>query len=248
MTTADRRVALVTGASRGIGALVADRLAAEGYDLTVSARSAGSLDELSGTCAQMHGARVRTVLADQEREDDVHRLVEEHCAAYDRLDVLVLNAGAGSTGSLAGFPAHRLDKLYAINLRSPFVLTQALLPLLRATAERSGGSAKVIALSSLTGIAAEPLGSAYGAMKAALTSMCESINAEESDAGVVATALCPGYVATDLTAPLADRIAPDDMIDAADVAELVVSLTRLSRSVVVPYVPMTRPGARLWRA
>jgi short-subunit dehydrogenase len=106
----------------------------------------------------------------------------------------------------------------------------------------------VIAVSSLTGVAGEPLNSAYGATKAALTSVCETLNTEESQGGVIATAVCPGYVATDMTAPLADAVAPESMIDADDVAEMVISLTRLSRSVVVPYVPMTRPGAHLWRA
>lgn len=246
--TADRRVALVTGASRGIGRVVAERLAATGHDLTVSARSADALDELAGGCRSQHAVEVRTVAADQARSEDVARLAEEHRSAHERLDVLVLNAGVGVMGPFADFPADKLDLIYAVNLRAAFVLSQQLLQLLRATAERTGGSTKIIAVSSLTGIAAEPHGSAYGAMKAALTSLCESINAEESAHGVVATALCPGYVATDLTAPLADRLAPDDMIDAADVAELVVALTRLGGGVVVPYVPMTRPGTRVWRA
>jgi short-subunit dehydrogenase len=239
--------ALVTGASRGIGALIADRLAAAGWDLTTSARSAGPLDEQASRLVGAHGGKVRTVPADLGSEDDVVALADAHLETYDRIDALVLNAGMGSIGPFADFPARRFDKLYTINVRSAFVLTQRLLPALRRTAGERG-TAKVIAVSSLTGVAGEPLNSAYGASKAALTSLCETLNTEESEGGVTATAVCPGYVATDMTAGLADQVGPQDMIDAADVAELVVALTRLSRSVVVPHVPMTRPGPHLWRA
>ncbi|MCE3551155.1 SDR family oxidoreductase [Pseudonocardia sp. RS11V-5] len=240
-------VALVTGASRGIGALIADKLAAAGWDLTVSARSEGPLQERAGLLSA-HGHAVRAVPADMGVEEDVVRLADVHVEAYGRLDALVLNAGMGSIGPFADFPARRFDKLYAINVRSGYVLTQRLLPVLRKTAAGERGTAKVIAVSSLTGVAAEPLNSAYGASKAALTSLCETLNTEESEAGVTATAVCPGYVATDMTAPLADQVDPGAMIDPADVAELVVALTRLGRSVVVPSIPMTRPGPHLWRA
>jgi short-subunit dehydrogenase len=243
-----RRTALVTGASRGIGALIALRLAQAGWDLTVSARSADTLEDLAATFAEDHGTTVNVVAADMGAEDDVHRLAEAHTTAFDRLDALVLNAGMGAIGPLAEFPPRRFDRLYAVNVRSAYVLVQCLLPVLRETAAGEAGTAKVIAVSSLTGVAGEPLNSAYGASKAALTSLCETLNTEESEAGVTATAICPGYVATDMTAPLADRVPLRSMIDAADVAEVVVGLTRLSRSVVIPAIPMTRPGPHLWRA
>ena len=241
------RVALVTGASRGIGALVAERFAAQGWDLTVSARSPAALGTLADRLQAAHGQKVHVVPADMAAEDDVVRLADAHAAAFDQLDALVLNAGMGSIGPLAEFPTRRFDKLYAVNVRANYLLVQRLLPLLRATAA-AAGTAKVIAVSSLTGMAGEPLNSAYGASKAALSSLCETLNTEESPSGVTASAVCPGYVATDMTAPLADQVAPSSMIDAADVAEVIVGLTRLSRSVVVPFVPMTRPGPHLWRA
>jgi short-subunit dehydrogenase len=241
------RSALVTGATRGIGALIAERLAAAGWDLTVSARSADALADLATRLRAAHGVVVRPARADMSVADDVLALADVHADEFGRIDALVLNAGMGSIGALADFPARRLDKLYAINVRSAYLLIQRMLPLLRATAE-AAGSARVIALSSMTGLAGEPLNSAYGATKAALTSLCETLNTEESTGGVSATAVCPGYVATDMTAPLADRVAPDDMINPCDVAEVVVGLTRLSRSVVVPFVPLSRPGSHLWRA
>ncbi|MFE3188451.1 SDR family NAD(P)-dependent oxidoreductase [Nocardia sp. NPDC059240] len=243
------RAAIVTGASRGIGALIAERLAAEDWDLTLCARSEDSLRAVGGRLRDEYGTDVVQVTADMSNEQDVIRVIEEHCAAYDRLDALVLNAGMGSIGPFADFPARRFDKLFAVNVRSAYVMVQRALPLLRATAGfASQRTAKVIAVSSMTGLAGEPLNSAYGATKAALTSLCETLNVEESEAGVIATAVCPGYVATDMTASLADKVSPTAMIDPADVAEVVVSLTRLSGSVVVPSIAMTRPGSHLWRA
>ena len=239
--------ALVTGASRGIGSLIAQKLAASGWNLTVSARSAGPLTDLAAQLSGDHDSTVVPVVSDMAHEDDLHRLAETHGESFGRLDALVLNAGMGSIGPFAEFPARRFDKLFAVNVRSAFVLVQRTLPLLRKTAA-DHGVARVVAVSSMTGIAGEPLNSAYGATKAALTSLCETLNTEESQAGVLATAVCPGYVATDMTAPLADKVSPDLMIDPGDVAEVVVSLTRLTGSAVIPQIAMTRPGPHLWRA
>lgn len=240
--------ALVTGASRGIGTLIAQRLAAAGWNLTISARSAGPLDELATRLREQHGVAVVPVPSDMASEDDLVRLADAHACSSGRLDALVLNAGMGSIGAVAEFPVRRFDKLFQVNVRSAYVLVQRLLPLLRKTAADEGAGAKVIAVSSMTGIAGEPLNSAYGATKAALISFCETLNTEESSGGVTATAVSPGYVATDMTAPLAGQVAPELMIDPADVAEMVVSLTRLSRSVVIPLIAMSRPGEQLWRA
>jgi short-subunit dehydrogenase len=128
------------------------------------------------------------------------------------------------------------------------VLGQELLPLLRtagATCERGG---KIVALASTTGVVGEPLNSAYGATKVALISWCETVTTEESLGGVVATAVWPGYVATAMTKNLDADVAWEEMMPAADVAEVVVALARLSRRTVVPRVVLTRPGRHLWRA
>ncbi|KAF0957250.1 SDR family NAD(P)-dependent oxidoreductase [Rhodococcus sp. T7] len=243
------RAAIVTGASRGIGALIAQRLAAEGWNLTLCARSAASLDALARELVEEYGSTIVQVPADMANEDDVIRVADAHSATFDRLDALVLNAGMGSIGPFAEFPVRRFDKMFAINVRAAYVLAQQTLPLLRKTAAVSvRRTAKIIAVSSMTGIVGEPLNSAYGATKAALTSLCETLNAEESEAGISATSVCPGYVATDMTASLADKVSPEVMIDPRDVAEVVISLTRLSSSVVVPSITMTRPGSHLWRA
>ncbi|OAK56206.1 SDR family NAD(P)-dependent oxidoreductase [Rhodococcoides kyotonense] len=245
MTT---RVALVTGATRGIGAEVATRLATEGWDLVVTARSAEALEKFAAELAGKTGRRVTPVVSDLAEESSPAVIAAQFERAHSRLDALILNAGMGSIGAFGEFPLRRLDKLLAVNVRASYALIQQFLPTLRRTGNVSDHGARVIALSSMTGIASEPLNSAYGASKAALTSLCETLTLEEYSHGVNATAVCPGYVATDMTAGLEEQVAASQMIRVSDVAEVVVSMTRLSKSVTVPYVPMSRPGRNLWRA
>jgi 3-oxoacyl-[acyl-carrier protein] reductase len=243
-----RRVALVTGASRGIGRAIAAQLAADGFNLTISARTAKSLEQ---TAAELRasGGRVEAVPADMGIEDQVVALAEHHRDQHANLDLLVLCAGMGTAGDLATFPMTRFDRMLTINLRSPLVLVQQLMPALRATAATQPDlGAKVVAVASLAGIAAEPGLAGYGATKAALISLCESIIVAEADTGVTATAISPGYVDTDMTEWLHDKIDPATMIRASDIAALVSAIARLSRYAAVPNITVTRPGPQLWRA
>ncbi|GAA4527721.1 SDR family NAD(P)-dependent oxidoreductase [Nonomuraea ferruginea] len=246
--TTTRPAALVTGASRGIGLAIAERLAAAGHDLTICARGGDALAAAGVRLAAL-GAAVRAESADMAAEDDVRGLARAHEDAYGRLDVLVVAAGVGTAGPVDTAPLHRFDKQFAVNVRAPYTLVQALLPTLRATAAaRPDHGVKIIMLSSLTGAFPEPGLAAYGASKAALISLCRSLNAELSADGVTATAICPGYVDTDMSAWVHDRIDPADMIRTADVAELAMSLTRLSSRAVVSELVVTRPGGQLHRA
>ena len=243
-----RRVGLVTGASGGIGRAIAERLAAEGFDLTISARKSGPLDVAAVRLRRL-GGRVESVSADMGDEDQVLALAESHVQTHGRLDVLVMAAGTGSAGGWETYPRRLLDAQISVNLRGPFVLVQRLLSTLRASAAAWPDlGAKIIAIASLTGVVSEPDLAAYGATKAALISLCESLTLAEGANGVLATALSPGYVDTDMTEWVRDRIDPSMMIKTTDVAELVVALCRLSRNAAVPNVVLTRPGERLWRA
>ncbi len=186
------RTALVTGASRGIGAAVARQLAAEGYVLTVSARTEPRLLEAAEKMRAEHGLDVHPVVANLADEDAVRRLAAEHAARFDRLDVLVARGAVGTSGPTAEFPLKRYDLTFNVNLRSVFLLVQETLPLLRKTAAaQPERGAKIVALSSITGVAAEASMSAYAASKAALISLCESITLDEHAHGVSSSHL-PG--------------------------------------------------------
>jgi NAD(P)-dependent dehydrogenase (short-subunit alcohol dehydrogenase family) len=136
-----------------------------------------------------------------------------------------------------------------VNLRAPFALLQAAVPMLRLGAKAFPETgAKVIALASITGVYAEQGLSVYGATKAALISLVETFNVEESHHGVAATALAPGYVDTDMTAWARETISSDQMIRVDDVVELVDALLRMSAMSVVPKIVITRSGDAAYQA
>jgi len=240
--------ALITGATGGIGRAIAGRLADAGYRLTLSGRDETALGKLAGEVAG-RGAEPRVVPADMGREDDIRALARAHADRFGSLDLLVLSAGTGTMGRIADYPMRRFDRQMTVNVRAPFALVQECLPALRrAAAARPAHGSRVAAIASMAGIASEPGLAAYGAAKAALISLCQSINAEESSAGVTATAIAPGYVDTEMSAWVHDRIDPGQMIPPADIAELVLALAQLSARSVVPLIAVSRAGETHWQA
>lgn len=239
-----RRSALITGASRGIGAAIAKRFAEQGWDLTLSARSE---DDLRAVAAELSGfgTTIDVVPADLTDTASIERLTAAHTGSFGGIDALILNAGIGRVGRIADFPTHRYEQLFEVNLLRPFQLIQQTLPTLRATAQ-DVGVARVVAIASISGVYPAPTMAAYGSMKAALLSLCETLNAEESSRGVCATVIAPGYVATDLTADV-PGIPHSAMITVDDVASLAYAVTDLSAAAVVPSVVLARPGENLHR-
>lgn len=241
--------ALVTGASRGIGLGVATRLAERGYSLTISARGAEQLETAAAQLRDAGAKDVQVVAADMADPATAATLVDAHREAFGTMRALILNAGVGTAGPIAELPARRFDKTVAVNLNAPFALLQAALPLLRAGAEedRNRGS-KVVALSSITGVYAEAGLAAYGATKAALISLIETLNAEESVHGVTASAIAPGYVDTDMSDWIKDRIPAEQMLEVNDIVVLVDALLSLSSRAVLPKLVLSRAGASLYGA
>jgi 3-oxoacyl-[acyl-carrier protein] reductase len=240
--------ALVTGASRGIGRVVAIRLAEQGYAVTLSARDPEVLQDLAAEL-KGRGHSAEWFAADMGVAGDLDRLAAFQTGLDPRLDLMVLSAGVGTAARMGEYRSGRAERQLGVNYLAPFHLIQALLPALRAAAGANAlGSARIIALASLTGVAAEPGLAAYGASKAALISLCESVTVDEAGSGVTATAISPGYVDTEMSAWTRDKIPAREMIRADDVAELVLAVSRLSRFATIPNIVLTRPGAQLWRA
>ncbi|MGV9482725.1 SDR family NAD(P)-dependent oxidoreductase, partial [Gordonia aichiensis] len=241
--------ALITGASRGIGLGIANRLAQQGYSLTITARDADRLNAVATDLRALGAPEVVAVAADMADEDGIARLLAEHADRYATLAALILNAGVGTAGALADSSMKRFDKTVAVNVRAPLQLVQGALPMLRAAAAADPAhGAKVVALSSITGVYAEAGLAVYGAAKAAMISLLATLNAEESGNGVTATAIAPAYVDTDMSAWIHDRIPPERMLAVNDVVEMVDSLLRLSARAVVPTIVMSRAGTDGYRA
>ncbi|MDV3125914.1 SDR family oxidoreductase [Mycobacterium sp. 21AC1] len=237
------RSALITGASRGIGLQIAKQLATHRMGLTISSRTESDLDAVAPMLRELGAPTVTVAAVDMTDVDALPHLVTRHRQAHEDLSALIVNAGVGTAGPVAAYPPARMDKALTVNFRAPFALVQAALPLLRESAARNEVlGAKIIVLASITGVYAERGLAAYGASKAAVLSLVEALNAEEAAHGVVATAIAPGYVDTDMSAWVHDQIPPHTMISPEDIAILATSLLSLSRRAMISRIIVARAG------
>jgi 3-oxoacyl-[acyl-carrier protein] reductase len=237
------RTALVTGASRGIGRGIAFSLARQRYGLTITSRGESDLATLADKLREAGCPQVNHMAVDMADGQGLPGLVSSHADMFGSMNALVVNAGVGTAGPIATFPTQRLQKTIGVNFTAAFVLIQQAIPLLRsAAAVDPANGARVIALSSITGAYAEANLAVYGATKAALLSLVETLNLEESRHGLLASAIAPGYVDTDMSAWATDQIPADSMIHVADVVAVVDMLLRLSSNTSITRVVMSRSG------
>jgi NAD(P)-dependent dehydrogenase (short-subunit alcohol dehydrogenase family) len=202
----------------------------EGFDLTLVSRRA---ERVEAAAAEL-GAE--GVAANVAVADECVRVVAEHQERFGRLDVLVNSAGIGIGGLVEDLPPKHLDLQLGVNLRGLFLVTQAAIPLLRAS------RGWIVNLASIAGTLPTPGLATYGATKAAVIALTRSLNEELEPDGVRAVALCPGFVDT----PMAEwsGIPPDEMIRPEDCAEVVRMLLRLSPHARIPQVVIERVGSR----
>lgn len=246
--TAAARTALVTGGSRGIGYGIAEHLAATNWSLTLVARRGQQLAQAQARL-QTHGARVNVVALDLAEQGAAAQAVESHNQAFGSLTALIMAAGVGSSGPIAGYPMTRFDKQFAVNIRAPYELVGNALPFLRSTAQADPTfGAKVIAISSIEGIYPEAGLSAYAASKAALLSLIRSVNREEAQNAISATAVSPAFVDTEMSAWTAKTIAPTTMITVADVVKVVRLTLDLSVNAVIPHIVINRTDGGAYEA
>ena len=175
---------LVTGASRGIGAVLAEHLAAEGVNLVLAARDANNLEAVRSRCAA-HGIAVRPIAVDLAVPADRNLLVRE----AGEIDVLVNNAAIEANKALMDQTSDDIASQVAINLEAPIQLTRSLLgPMI---AKRRG---VIVNVSSMSGKAATPFNSVYAATKYGLNGFSASLRIELEGTGVHVGTVCPGFV------------------------------------------------------
>src|SRR5690606_27628834 len=182
-----RRLAVVTGASAGIGRAFAERLAREAWDLVLVARRRDRLDELAAALRAAHGRRVDVLAADLTDAGGL-RAVEERIAAEPTLELLVNNAGFGTSGPFADLDRDREEQEVRLNVLALVRLTHAALQGFR---ERGHGT--VVNVSSLAGFQPSPYNATYAATKAFVNSFTQAVAEELRGSGVRLQLLCPGF-------------------------------------------------------
>ncbi len=193
-----QRVALVTGASSGIGAATARALAAAGIAVAIAARRKDRLDELAAEIAKSGGTAL-VLTADLTKESEAQRIVKETEARFGRLDVLVNNAGVMYLEPLETASLERWRSMFDLNVMSLIASTQAALPGMRA--RRDG---HIVNVSSTAGRMAHPNSGGYAASKFAVGAVSESLRKEVYMDNIRVTIIEPGVVETELREHIAD--------------------------------------------
>jgi short-subunit dehydrogenase len=182
------RVALVTGASRGLGVAIARALAAEGMHLALTARNAAELHAVAEGL-RAAGARVAAIPADVASAADRRALVDAAARELGAIDVLVNNAGVMGVGHYDELPPEEIERTIEVNLLAPMLLTQLVLPPMLAR-----GSGHVVSITSLSAKSFPPYIAPYTASKAGLLAFTKSLRLEYRARGVSASAIIPGLV------------------------------------------------------
>ena len=182
-----RPVALVTGASAGIGKVFAQRLAAAGFDLVLVARDAARLQGVADELSLQYGVAADSIAADLSRDEGI-RGVAERIAQMDRLTMLVNNAGFGTRGKLANRPVAEQATMLELHVMAPMLLTRAAL-----TGMIARGEGTIINVASVASYACSMGNVNYCATKAYLRVFSEGLQLELDGTGVHVQALCPGF-------------------------------------------------------
>jgi NAD(P)-dependent dehydrogenase (short-subunit alcohol dehydrogenase family) len=236
-----KRAALVTGGSGGIGLAIARRLAESGYAVTISGRQEDKLLRAAEGLAD-DDLKVEAVVADVTSEEAVVELVAEHKRQWGRLDCLVNNAGVGIGAPIDQIKSKHFDLQVAVNLRALVIATRESMDMLKKAGEEHG-KALVVNLASLAGIESPPWLSVYGATKAAVIGFSKSTQKELVNTGVSVTAICPGFVATEMSEFAQQAVPAEEMMQPEDLSEAVSFLLKVSPACAVPELVLARPVA-----
>ena len=185
----DGKIAIVTGAGRGIGRAIAKKLAAEGAAVVVSARSEKEIRQVANEIRSA-GWKAEAVTADVSREADCERIVEAARKSFGAIHILVNNAGIyGPVEAVEKISPSEWDEVIAVNLRGPFLLSRLVLPEMY-----KQGDGAILNITSIAAKAAFQLNSPYAASKAGLMGLTHTLAAEAARKGVRVNAISPGPV------------------------------------------------------
>jgi NAD(P)-dependent dehydrogenase (short-subunit alcohol dehydrogenase family) len=230
MLSTSPRVAMISGASRGIGAAICDRLSTSGWQLSLGMRKPAATGD-----ALVHAY-------DTAAEGSEAAWVAATVARFGRIDAILCNAGVLISKSVVEATDAEMEEMLAVNLRAPQRLARAAWPYLA-----KAGQGRIVVISSLSGIRVASAGSgAYAVTKHAVTALAHGLRHAGWDLGIRATAICPGYVATDMGKTAANGLDSARMTQPEDVARLVEVAIDLPNTASVPEIAVNwQPEGRL---
>jgi short-subunit dehydrogenase len=237
-TTKTTGTALITGASSGIGAVYARRLAERGWDLVLVARRADRLEQLAAVLRDEHGGEVETLAADVSEASDLARVA----ARTADVDLLVNNAGINGYGPFAETEAGLLTQVLAVNVTAPTVLTRAAVP-----GMLTRGRGAIVNVASLLAFAGSlppdplPQRAVYGGTKGYVVTFTRTLAAELAGSPVTVQVVCPGLTATefhltqgDMSVPGEEKVHDEGGMPPEDVVDASLAALRAGETVCVP--------------
>ena len=215
MSSLEKKVAIVTGAGRGIGKAISVALAKAGCRVVLAARTREQIEAVQKEILS-RGGDALALPTDLTADEDIQRLVEATQTKWGAADILINNAGWGKRAPVVGASLTDWDRTFRLNLRAPMVLAKALLP--NMIAKREGA---VINIGSVSGKTGEANGAAYSASKFGLIGFTQSLYEEVREHGIKVTVILPGFVDTPLIPPNR-QLDRSKMIQADDIAQTVL--------------------------
>lgn len=224
MKLLEGKVALVTGAARGIGKAIALRFASEGADIAFTDLAIDDNGRATEEEIRVLGVRVKGYASNAANFDEAHKTVEEVVKDFGGLDILVNNAGITKDGLMLRMSEAQWDAVIAVNLKSAFNFVHACVPVMM---RRRGGS--IINMASVVGVHGNAGQANYAASKAGMIALAKSVAQEMGPKGIRANAIAPGFIETAMTEALPDSVreewkkkiplrrggTPDDVADVA---------------------------------
>jgi NAD(P)-dependent dehydrogenase (short-subunit alcohol dehydrogenase family) len=234
------KIALVTGAGRGVGRAISTALAVESATVILAARAMHKLKQTADLVKEAGGVAeiVELELADEE---SIKNCIKTVADKFGRLDILINNAGITHSAKLEETAIEDWDRCFAVNARGPFIMCRGALQLLKKSKE-----ATIINISSVVGIKGYPLQSAYTASKHALRGMSISLSEELRGTNIRVHVLCPGGINTEMVSRVRPDIKTDELIDPAEIAELVIYLLTHKGNAVIDELRIRRETASPW--
>lgn len=232
------KVALVTGAGRGIGRSVSLSLGASGAHVVLMARTRSQVDSVREEILGADG-KATAMAGDVSREDDVVSALRRVRDELGRLDVLVNNAGVGAFGPLQSFSAADFDRILAVNLRGTFLCSREALKIMVPQ-----GSGYIINMSSVVGFKGYPSQAAYTASKHGIMGLTKSLAAEAQEHGIRVSAILPGGVDTELIGDARPDLDRSKLLQPEDIARIVMFLLSLPERAAIDEVYIRRRASK----